>query len=81
MFCRYALLRAVDPVAGIAEARYDIAVAVEVAIDGGCPDPHIGMGLVQALMPSGAASRQTKRMVFGHIRRQSSLPRRVTANE
>ena len=37
------LLRAVHPVAGVAQAGHDIAVLVEMAVDRGGPDRHVGM--------------------------------------
>jgi uracil phosphoribosyltransferase len=37
------LLGAEHPVAGIAQARHDVAVIVEPLVDGGGPDRHVGM--------------------------------------
>src|SRR5690242_20820313 len=41
------LLRAEDPVAGVTQARQDIAVRVELAIDRGRVDRDVGMRFVE----------------------------------
>src|SRR6185312_7883566 len=42
-----ALLRAEDPVAGVAQAGQDVAVRVELAIDRGRVDRHVRMRFVE----------------------------------
>src|SRR3984957_3329424 len=43
-FIRAVSLRAERTVAGIAETRHDIGVLIELIVDRGGPDFHIGMG-------------------------------------
>lgn len=61
------LLGAEDAVTGIAEARQDVAVLVEFAVDGRGVDRHVGMRLGNAAMPSGQVSRHTNLMNCGHV--------------
>ena len=46
-------LRPEHAVAGVAQAGHDVAVIVEVAVDGRRPDVHVGMVLDEALQPFG----------------------------
>src|SRR5262249_43941506 len=43
-----------DAVAGVAQSRHDVAVAVQVAVDGGRVDRHVGMTAVEVSQPFGA---------------------------
>ena len=63
--CRCALIWCQNPVACIAQARQDVAVVVQLAVDGGGEDGHVGVGLCSVATPSGAASRQTNLMDRG----------------
>ena len=56
------LLRAEQPVAGVAEAGADVAVLVQAAVDRGGEHRHVGMVRGERAQPSGAAIRQTKRI-------------------
>src|SRR5690606_18190014 len=46
---RFALFRSEQPVAGVAEARHDVAVLVQMAVDGGHIDVHIRMFLLDGV--------------------------------
>src|ERR1700692_4146378 len=43
LFLRFPLFRAEQAVAGVAQAGADIGVGVELAVDGGGEDRHVGM--------------------------------------
>ena len=52
-----------QPVARVAQAGQDVALLVELAVERGGEDRHVGMGLEhRAGRPSGAATRQRKRI-------------------
>ena len=50
-------LRAKNPIARIAQTRQDVAVAVELAVDGGCENLHIRVRFAQRLDAFGAGQQ------------------------
>ena len=52
-------------VAGVAEARHDVAVVVEVLVDRGGPDRHVGMRAVQPRDALGRGEQADEADVLG----------------
>lgn len=57
------LLRPIHAVARITQARHDVAVIIEMAIDGGGPDMHIGMGFGEFLNALGRGEQTHKTQI------------------
>ena len=55
----------VHAVAGVAEARHDIAVVVEVIVDRGCPDRHVGVHAAELLDAFGCGEKADEAHVLG----------------
>lgn len=59
------LLRAEDTVAGVAQAGDDVAVVVQLLVQGADIDVHIGVGLMQGLQALGRGHQADELNVLG----------------
>ena len=68
-------LRSVHAIAGVAEARHDVAVVVEMAVDRRGPDRHVRMRAAQPL----DAFRRREQTDIAQVFRAASLRRSIAA--